>query len=133
MQKTHDYFKQLLLALSMMALIVACSPVTYIQASTPTPLSASTSTITSLPNITPTLQPTDVHNHDEQNDSFGDGFVARVLIKDANNLSREDILTKLVTLMLDHHQTKSQDPDIAIKDYKDIRVSKVDDRFARSR
>ena len=105
----------------MLTLTVACHSATYNQSSTPTPLPAST--ITALPNITPILKPTDVPNHYD-NDS-GDGFVARVLIKDTNNLSREDILTKLVTLMLDYYKTKSKDPNIAIKDYKDIKVSKV--------
>ena len=117
--------KQLIFAFSLIALIIACASVTETPESAPATLSPSDSTLAALSNVTPTLYPTDVPNHYEQNDNFGDGFVPQVLIKDTKDLSREDILTKLVTLMLDYYKTKSKDPNIAIKDYKGIKVSKV--------
>ncbi len=126
MRKTQSSFKQLIVTFSIFVLVIACTPpLQKSKSSRVLRYRASTPTITALSNITPTLQPTDVPNHYDQNDSFGDGFVAQVLIKDTNNLSREDILTKLVTLLLEYYKTKSQNPDAAIKDYKDIRISKV--------
>src|SRR5258706_9817165 len=76
---------------------------------------------------TMTLQNTDVPNHYDQYESFGDGFVARILIKDTNNLSREEIVIKLVNLLLEHYKTNNLVPRMTIKDYKDVNVKIIED------
>lgn len=125
MKKKRNYFKQIAIMFFMAIYVAACSANTKIKES-PTALSAlPTSTLAPTPSVTPTLQNTDVPNHYDQNDTFGDGFIARILIKDTNNLSQEDILTKLVNLYLEHYKTKSLAPRVTIKDYKDVSVSKV--------
>ncbi len=144
MNKIWNYFKQPITTFFMIVLVVACSPATKIQgppivpSSLPTltlapmsgvsptvPSPLPTSTFTSTLSITPTFQNTDVPNHYDQNDTFGDGTIALILIKDTNKLNQEDILTKLVNLWLEHYKTKSMAPGATIKDYKDVSVSKV--------
>jgi hypothetical protein len=132
MMKVRICFNGFMAVLSMMILITACS--TGITSPTPTntmlppptsTLPLPTFTIAPYPGLTPSPQNTDVPNHYDQNDNFGDGFIALIPIKDTTNLSREEIMTRLVSLWLDHYKTKSMAPLATIKDYKDVSVNKL--------
>jgi len=125
MRKIRNRFKQLIVASSIIVFVTACNPATKTQESIATPAAPPIATITFAPKITETPYPTDVPNHFEQSDNRGDGFIARVLITDTEGLNSQEILTRLLSIYLEHYKTESQDPDIAIKDYKDINVVKV--------
>lgn len=109
---------------SIMILVTACCSGITSPTPTNTTLPPPTSMITPSPSITPIPQYTDVPNHYDQNDNFGDGFIARISIKDTANLSREEIITKLVSLWLEHYKN-SLAPRATIKDYKDVYVNKL--------
>jgi hypothetical protein len=125
-KKIRDYFNQFIV-FSLIVFVTACNPAINNQELTPISLPSPTSTITPSPSITPIPQyNTDVPNHYDQNDNYGDGFKALILIKATNNLSSEDIVTKLVTTWLEHFKTtKSLTPRAMINDYKDVYVYKV--------
>ncbi len=124
MNKILNYFNQFITLFIAIVLITACNPTVVSLIPTNSPLPSPTLTITPSSTQTMTPQNTDVPNHYDQYENFGDGFVARILIRDTNNLSREEIVIKLVNLLLEHYKTNSLAPRMTIEDYKEVHVIK---------
>lgn len=125
MKKIHDYFNQLMV-FSLIVFVTACSPAIKNKELPPASSPSPTSTIMPSPTLTATPPSGFIPNHFVENDNFGDGFIARILIKDTNKLSQEDIAANLVSLLLEHYKTtKELSPRIAIKDYENVYVYKL--------
>ena len=58
--------------------------------------------------------------------NFGDGYIARIPIKDFNNAVSEEIVKALVTQWLEHYKTQSQASDFMIKDYTFDQINLLD-------
>ncbi|GEM_PF-1764014 len=71
-------------------------------------------------NITPT------DDFANRKNSFGDGYIAHVLIEDVEGMDKEEIVRILVEQWLEHYKTQSTQTDAMIKDYTVDEITLVD-------
>lgn len=59
-------------------------------------------------------------------DEFGDGFIAKIKIKDTESFSSEQIISSLVGQWLEHYKSQSDYEDAAIDDYTIDKIRLLD-------
>jgi hypothetical protein len=64
--------------------------------------------------------------HYANEDKYGDGYIARMPIKDVTGLNYDEIVKILVTQWLEHYKTQSSVASAAIKDYAVEKISLLD-------
>jgi hypothetical protein len=132
--KKVNLFSGIMVICSLMILLSACSQAAPVQIPTPTgystqtllakiikPTSTDVAPLIPGPTSTPRFKPVCANpppvDHYAHSDAFGDGYVARLSVRDAANLDHKELLRALVKQWLEHYKTHNKPVSAALKAY----------------